>query len=174
MVKEVIFKNIAEYYKADIYRYSKYMLKDDDEAEDVAQEVVIKFWHNFEDINLLSVKSWLIRTTHNLCIDMLRKRKKIIKNSIRIDEATENLASVDAGEVSYYSEKELGKVIQSKIEQLPDNLKSIFILYEIENYKYKEISKILDLPVNSIKVNLFRARKKLRELLRSEYEEITQ
>ena len=59
--------------------------------------------------------------------------------------------------------------INEHIEELPENLKSVFVLYEVQGFKYKEISKILDIPINSVKVYLLRARKKLQEGLR-EYE----
>ena len=60
--------------------------------------------------------------------------------------------------------------IKEAIQRLPENLRSVFVLYEIEGMKYKEISRALELPLNSVKVYLLRARKKLQEELR-EYEE---
>jgi RNA polymerase sigma-70 factor (ECF subfamily) len=56
--------------------------------------------------------------------------------------------------------------IKEAIQKLPENLKSIFVLYEIEGFKYREISQILDIPLNSVKVYLLRARKKLQEELK--------
>ena len=56
--------------------------------------------------------------------------------------------------------------VKEAIQRLPENLRSVFVLYEIEEMKYKEISKALDLPVNSVKVYLLRARKKLQEELK--------
>jgi len=57
--------------------------------------------------------------------------------------------------------------ISLKIKKLPDNLKSVFVLYEIQGFKYREISKTLDIPINSVKVYLMRARKKLQEEFKS-------
>lgn len=59
--------------------------------------------------------------------------------------------------------------VKEAIERLPDNLKSIFVLFEINGMKYREISATLDLPINTVKVYLLRARKKLQEELK-EYE----
>ncbi len=56
--------------------------------------------------------------------------------------------------------------INNSIKELPDNLKSVFVLYEIEGFKYREISQTLNVPLNSVKVYLLRARKKLQEDLR--------
>ena len=57
--------------------------------------------------------------------------------------------------------------VKEIIQLLPENLKSVFVLYEIEGLKYKEISKTLDMPINTVKVYLLRARKKLQEELRN-------
>jgi DNA-directed RNA polymerase specialized sigma24 family protein len=54
-----------------------------------------------------------------------------------------------------------------KVKSLPHYLRSVFVLYEIQGFKYKEISKSLDIPINSVKVYLLRARKKLQEELKS-------
>lgn len=56
--------------------------------------------------------------------------------------------------------------IKSAIQRLPENLRSVFVLYEIEGFKYKEISNVLDMPINSVKVYILRARKKLQEELK--------
>ena len=56
--------------------------------------------------------------------------------------------------------------IKEAVKALPENLRSVFVLYEIEGLKYKEISKTLDIPINSVKVYLLRARKKLQEVLK--------
>jgi RNA polymerase sigma-70 factor (ECF subfamily) len=59
--------------------------------------------------------------------------------------------------------------VKEAVQRLPDNLRSVFVLYEIEELKYKEISMALDIPINTVKVYLLRARKKLQEELK-EYE----
>ena len=60
----------------------------------------------------------------------------------------------------------IGTKIKSAIENLPEKLKSPFVLYELEGFKYREISKILDVPLNTVKVNLLRARKHLQKELK--------
>ena len=65
-----------------------------------------------------------------------------------------------------YRRNVLKERINNSIKELPDNLKSVFVLYEIEGFKYREISKVLNVPLNSVKVYLLRARKKLQEDLR--------
>ncbi|MGA9292903.1 MAG: RNA polymerase sigma factor, partial [Ignavibacteriaceae bacterium] len=56
--------------------------------------------------------------------------------------------------------------LKEAVENLPENLKSIFIMYQMQGMKYKEISMVLDIPINSVKVYLMRARKKLQKDLK--------
>ena len=64
------------------------------------------------------------------------------------------------------SQNMLNEKIKSAVENLPERLKSPFVLYELQGFKYKEISKILDIPLNSVKVNILRARKQLQKDLK--------
>ena len=65
------------------------------------------------------------------------------------------------------------KNIKEALAKLPENLASVFMLYQIHGMKYREISKILDIPLNTVKVNLLRARKKLqKELYKYELQEV--
>ncbi|MBU0475606.1 MAG: RNA polymerase sigma factor [Bacteroidetes bacterium] len=168
-LKSTKYNFLFQKYKNDIYNYSLYMIGNKFEAEDIVQNVLLKIWENLDKFNILSAKSWIIKTTHNLCIDELRKRKRSFKNEIPIDDdfdETYNEKSKSSIDVEI-SNKILSEQIKMKINLLPENLKSVFVLYEIQGLKYKEISKSLDIPLNSVKVYLLRARKKLQEDLKN-------
>lgn len=167
MLKQIKYNSLISQLKNKIFNYSLYMVKNRMDAEDITQDVFIKLWNNFEKINLIKAKSWLLKTTHNLCIDYLRKRKKQMNRS---EEIEENTISDDkdflSNQESSYRRNMLKERINNSIKELPDNLKSVFVLYEIEGFKYREISKAMNVPLNSVKVYLLRARKKLQEDLR--------
>jgi len=145
------------------------MLKNSLDADDVTQEVMIRIWNNIDNFDFGSAKSWIMKTTHNLCLDYLRRRKV---NSQR------EYTTVEGDEVQirapyYLSDPEIctrREIMKEKInaamERLPDLLREIFIMYEMQGFKYKEISEILNIPLNSVKVYLLRARKKMQEELK--------
>lgn len=142
------------------------------DAEDATQEVLIKTWENIDKFNILAAKTWIIRTTHNLCIDNLRKRKSRSYREVTIDEEfAESFENTDSRNdpMKQTHNKILIENIKIKIQKLPDNLKSVFVLYEMNGMKYKEISSSLNIPLNSVKVYLMRARKELQKELK-EYE----
>ena len=147
-----------------------YMLRNKMDAEDAAQEVLIRVWDNIDKFSMLSAKSWIMRTTHNHCIDILRKRKSSSFREYTMDESFEENFEDKTDNNNPYLSTHIN-IMTSKIKEviqiLPEHLKSVFVLYEIEGLKYKEISKTLDMPINTVKVNMLRARKKLQEELRN-------
>ena len=167
MLKQIKYNSLISQLKNKMFNYALFMVNNRMDAEDITQEVFIKLWNNFEKINLSKSKSWLLSTTHNLCIDYLRKRKKQMNDSTEINENTiskkENFLSDP--EINY-RRNILKDRINKSIKKLPNNLKCVFVLYEIEGFKYREISQALNFPINSVKVYLLRARKKLQEDLR--------
>lgn len=134
------------------------------DAEDAVQDVLIKTWENINHFKIISAKSWMIKTTHNRCIDIIRKKKRSLNNETPIDD---NFMHDKQDLTNEINNKIITEKIKEKIKVLPDNLKSVFVLYEIQGFKYREISKALDIPLNSVKVYLMRARKKLQEELKS-------
>ena len=133
------------------------------DADDVTQEVLIKIWKNINQFNILAAKTWIMKTTHNLCIDYLRRRKsETEKNPFSVDEVSGFMMDNSEDDPMINVEN---KITESKVKEaiqlLPETQRSIFVLYEIQGMKYREISKTLELPINSVKVYLMRDRKQL-------------
>ena len=169
MFEEKKYRFLIQQHKNRIYSYSLFMLKDKMDADDVTQEVMIRIWQNVDKFNVLAAKTWIMKTTNNLCIDYLRKRSAAYNRNYSISEEMEDSFGSELTEHNPFLTTHL-KMITSKVKEviqnLPDNLKSVFILYEIQGMKYREISLALDIPINSVKVYLLRARKKLQEDLK--------
>ncbi|HEX2865425.1 MAG TPA: RNA polymerase sigma factor [Ignavibacteriales bacterium] len=169
MLRTTKYKFLLQQYKNRIYSYSKLLLKNKMDADDVTQEVLIRIWQNMDEFNVLKAKTWIMKTTHNLCMDYLRKRTRSYKNESSMDEEfIENFPDSDTKGNPFIS-MHLNSVndrINEALRRLPENLQSVFLLYELQGMKYKEISQCLEIPINSVKVYLLRARKKLQEDLR--------
>jgi len=171
MLDSIGYKTLVNRYKDRIYSYSVYMLKNSMDAEDVTQEVLIRLWKNMGKFKLPAAGSWIMRTTHNLCIDYLRRNQIARQRSVYIDEDESSEEKIMDNNKENQPEMRTQQNIvleriKSAVQKLPENLKSVFVLYEIEGFKYKEISSVLYIPINSVKVYLLRARKKLQEELK--------
>lgn len=163
------FDYLIRQYKNTIYNYAIYMMRNRMDAEDVTQEVMIRLWQNIDKFNFYAARSWIMRTTHNLCIDYLRKNSKQVKKEVFLDEnLSERIEDKrsDSSPDKMIAQKLTDAKIKKAIENLPERLKSPFVLYQLQGFKYKEISRILDLPINSVKVNILRARKQLQKELK--------
>lgn len=169
ILKNTRYQFLVQQYKNNIYTYAMYMLKNRMDADDVTQEVLIRIWKNLDKFNMMAAKTWIMKTTYNLCIDYLRKRALALNREYELDEETAESVGSTKSEDNPFLLTHLNMMaaeIKKAIMNLPDNLRSVFILYEIEGMKYREISKALEMPVNSVKVYLMRARKKLQEELK--------
>lgn len=169
MLKSLKYKVLIQKYKDRIYSYAFYMLKNRMDSDDITQEVFIRIWKNIDNFNYSSAASWIMKTTHNLCIDYLRKKNIAMKREIEIDEQITD----EIGGSGRPSDPEieirkdmLKKRISSAIEALPEQLRNVFVMYELQGFKYREISDFTSIPLNSVKVYLLRARKKLQEELK--------
>jgi RNA polymerase sigma-70 factor, ECF subfamily len=167
MLASLKYEILIKRYKNDIFNYALYMMKNKMDADDITQEVLIKIWMNINNFNIKAAKSWIIKTTHNLCIDYLRRNQKVILRETTIEDKKNMPAAGTLTDTEVRVRKEFLKdKIKKGINNLPDNLKSVFILYELQGFKYKEISETLSMPLNSVKVFLLRARKQMQEELK--------
>lgn len=171
MINSLRYKIILQQFKNKVYCYSYYILKNRMDAEDVTQEVLLILWQNIENINHNAVKTWIMKTTYNKCIDFLRKRNRLFNREQNITEDQEEIIcnSNAVTQPDLMLEK---KLLQSKIQdaigKLTDIQKHVLVLYEIQGFKYKEISKVLEIPINTIKVYILRARQNLLKELKKE------
>ena len=146
--------------KDKIFRFAGKILNDPFEAEDAAQEVLLKLWktkHRLADVD--NKEAWSMTVTRNLCYDWLKKRKAKV---VELNDAV----YMKPDEVNPGTQME-GKDTLSKvkriIEKLPKKQGLVFHLREIEGLTYKEIASALEMNLETVKVNLFRARAKLKE-----------
>ena len=174
MISTAKFDYLVKQHNEKLFNYALFMMKNQMDAEDITQEVLIRTWQNINKFNFYAAKSWMMRTTHNLCIDYLRKNKKLNYNEMQIEEDyQEKIVDPDLeGNPEILVDKIItDEKIKSAIENLPEKIRSPFVLYEIQGFKYREISQVLDIPLNTVRVNILRARKQLQNELRTYAEE---
>ncbi|QXD15483.1 RNA polymerase sigma factor [Rhodocaloribacter litoris] len=156
-----------------VYGLACYLLGNREEAEDVTQEVLLRLWDHRHAVDPERLPGWLLRVTRNACIDTLRRRqtyRSMIRNDPEgVDSAPAPERLPDAHAATTLFQEHL---IQA-LNQLDEPYRSIVILREIQALKYEEISEALELPLNTVKVYLHRARKTLRRLLEEVYDRAT-
>jgi RNA polymerase sigma factor (sigma-70 family) len=147
--------------KHKLFRLSLRMLGSQDEAEDSVQDAMIKLWTRREELkNYSSIEAFAMTMTKNICLDRIRSR------SFQTERLTDRQASMlqhDPGDIMEKSD--FAGFVRRIIETLPDQQKSIMHLRDIEGMEYEQIAEVMGLNINAIRVNLSRARKKVRDTI---------
>ena len=167
------FEQQVHQYQDRVYGFACSFLKDDATAQDVTQDVFIKFWEHHDDIDSDRALAWLMRVTRNACIDVFRKRKTR-RRSVTVN--SENLDRAESVQPSPHADAEASDVeahIHDALDRINEPYRSVVMLREIQNLKYKEIAQALDMPLNTVKVYIHRGRKKLRKQLAEVFEHET-
>jgi RNA polymerase sigma-70 factor (ECF subfamily) len=164
---------MVQQYSDPIYRVALRMLNDQAEAEDVLQETFIKALRSLENFEGRSnLSTWLYRIAVNESLMVIRKRKPEI--SIKQDDAgDEENEEISVSQIvdwcclpeSEFLTNETRGVLADAIQKLPENLRTVFILRDIEGLSIIETAQALELTETNVKTRLLRARMKLREEL---------
>lgn len=157
-----IWKNFNHLY-ADLYRFARRMLFSHENAEDVAQETMLRFARDKAGkLEGESARRWMFVVARNLCISQLRHN--VNNREILFDDCGETSSSTP-DPLDNTLAKEQSQRIEQAIRKLPDDMREIIILREYEGMNYKEISGIVDCPVGTVKSRLARARVELHRQL---------
>jgi RNA polymerase sigma-70 factor (ECF subfamily) len=166
------FKFLQDKYKLLINSLIRKMIKNEDDVDDLSQETFIKVYKSLNTFNPdYAFSSWLYKIASNTCIDFLRKKRFNVISISNHYGIMENEDEFELEDNSYLPDKnildlERTKIITKAIEALPEKYKIIIKLRHFEDLDYAEIAEKLDLPLGTVKVNLFRARKMLDLALR--------
>ena len=170
------FGKLVETYQRRVYALAFGILRQREDAWDVAQEAFVKAYKNLGRFKGQSAfYTWLYRIAYNLSMDHLRSRAR--RDSVALDEnrVVEAAASEEAPKSSHPGEsadrRELAKVIQNAMTRLTDKHRAIIVLREIEGLSYEEMAQVLKISKGTVMSRLFHARRNLQALLQPYVEE---
>ena len=134
------------------------MLGDRAEAEDVAQDAMLRLWRQAADWRAgeARVSTWLYRVVHNLCIDRMRRRRP----QVAVEDAPEPV-DPDPGVLERMARSETGRAVAAAVAELPERQRQALVLRHFEGWSNPEISEALDCSVEAVESLLARARRQL-------------
>ena len=143
-------------------RFAEQLLGDGEAAKDVVQDTFLKLWQKPEMLGPVSnPQAFVMKMIRNRCLDLIRARR-----TTGLDEATERTLRVEMRDERDALElADTAETIRKLISHLPDQQQTVMFLRDIESREYDEIELITGMNVNAIRVNLSRARKKVRDEL---------
>lgn len=173
------FQQLFDTFSDKIYRLAVGLLQDEAEAESVVQDSFLRLFEHLDRFEGRSkISTWLYRVAYNASMDRLRKRRPFLSLSSDLDDEDSPISSpailIDWRDVPErrLTEAEINAELDRAIAALPEKLRAIFILYEIEGLSHSESAEVLGISVSAAKVRLHRARLTLRERLAAYFAEL--
>ena len=163
-MEELRFRNDILPLKNKLYRLALRITLNTAEAEDIVQETMIKVWKQRDQLDALdSIEAYCLTICRNMALD--RKDKKVSQLLELTQEVQESSLDPLTPHENLVQDERL-KIVHELFDKLPLNYREVMQLRDIEGKSYKEIAKILALSEEQVKVNLFRARQRIREQLK--------
>jgi len=174
-MKKRNFQNFLREHQNRVFSYALYMLRRKEDAEDVTQEVFVKVWRHWDNIDETKREAWIMRVAHNYCIDLLRKKtgnrkywSSIDENEYQLNRNPETWHMPD----TQFAQDDKQQTLLSAISALPDKTQSMMLLHYYQGYKFHEIGEIMELSLSAVKTALHRGRKQLGETLKKQHPEL--
>jgi RNA polymerase sigma-70 factor (ECF subfamily) len=166
------FEGLVKMFSKYVYTTAFFILRDSHEAEDASQEVFVKVYLSIKGFRgLSSFKTWIRKLTVNTCIDKLRLRSKLKDKKVSLDKITEEYEVVFTGfsqnlENKFFSQEAVKDVLKIVVD-MEENYRIPLILRDLQDYSYREIATLTGKPIGTVKTNIHRARKIIKEKLKT-------
>ena len=162
------FRLLVDRHLPHVLAVARRMLRDDAEAEDVAQDALLRLWRNGSTLELGpgGLRPWLTRVTSNLCIDRMRASR----NTSVVEEVPER--PVPAGQLRSLGERELSTRVDAALKELPERQRLALTLFHYEGLSQLEVGQILGVSDEAVESLLARARRALKARLKDEWQQL--
>lgn len=153
------FEKLFKEHYAPMVGYALRMTKDHDLAEDLVQQVFVSLWEKREEVHVnTSLKSYLLRSVHNHCLNHFKHLK------VRDAHASETVYQSNVAELrDPIEESELQLKVNDLIDQLPEQCRKVFLLSRRDGKKYKEIAEELNISVKTVENQMGKALRLMKE-----------
>jgi RNA polymerase sigma-70 factor (ECF subfamily) len=169
---KVHFENFDQKYYDSIFKLINRMIRNREEVEDLTQEAFIKAFVSLSNFNEeFAFSTWLYKIATNNSIDYIRKKKLQTFSIDKPIESEESDFAFELADTDLEPDEELiasqrRKMLNDAMNNLPPKYRQVIIMRHVEEKDYREIAKILKLPLGTVKAHIFRARELLYKQLR--------
>ena len=161
------FENFVEHFRSKVFRYSWLMCGSPEDADEVAQETLLKVFESFDQLREPEhVRSWVFRIARNVCLMQRRKSVFAPAHELPVDELPPGRRSPEPGAPRRrLLQAELRAVIERVIVELPPSYRSVVLLRDLEELSTEDTAQMLDLGIDVVKTRLHRGRAAMRQKL---------
>ena len=153
------FEGLMGQYLPRVHATAWRILRDEAEAEDVAQETFLRFWREAPNLGDIPPEPWLIRVASNLAIDRWRKKKP------ELPEELPPVAAPGLGAEHELMRSQIAQDIDQALDQLPERQRLAMVLVHFEEMPQKQAAEVMEISVDALESLLARARRSLKQRL---------
>jgi len=146
------------------YNLARWLLRNEEDAQDVVQEAYLRAFKSFAGFHGSNGRAWLLTIVRNTSYTLLKKNK-VVSLTTPFDEAIHVTGQESVSPATILEQVEDADLIREAMDELPAEFREILTLRHQENFSYKEIAEIIQIPVGTVMSRLARARGKLKECL---------
>lgn len=158
------FRNDVLPLKDKLFRLALRITLSHEDAEDIVQDTLMKVWSNRAEMGAVSsIEAYAMTMCRNQALDICAKKER---QNISLDEKAHDRTDTHSMLPDEKMAQDEGKtLVRQTIDSLPEKQRTAMLMREIEEKTYKEIAQVMGLTESDVKINIFRARKSIREHL---------
>ncbi len=157
------FAILVDRYKERAFSLVKSIVKNEMEAEEVLQDCFMKVYNSLKKFRGDSkFSTWFYKIVYNTSLTRVTNKKRNIEAGMS---SIDDFTGLKAEDINTYEQSEINKSLNLIVEKLPENYSSVIKLFYLEAMSCEDISKVMNLTVNNVKVMLHRARTSLRNIV---------
>ena len=162
------FRSLVDRHLSGVLAVARRMLRDDAEAEDVAQEALLRLWRSADGLEVgpQGLRPWLRRVVSNLCVDRMRSGRRLMV----VEEVPDR--AEPATQLTQMEARDVSQRVDAALKELPDRQRMALTLFHYEGLSQVEVGRIMGISDEAVELLLARARRNLKGALREEWREL--
>jgi len=162
--RAVRFEEIALPHLSAAYNLARWLVHNQDDAEDIVQEAYLRAFKSFSGYYGGDSRSWLLTIVRNTCYTWLQQNR-LLRSADPIDDKLDEIDLDVADPEMLLLQSADSKIVRDALQELPVEFREVMVMREMEELSYKEIANIIDVPMGTVMSRLARGRKRLQALL---------
>ena len=144
----------------DAYTLARYLLRDEHDAQDAVQDAALRALRHFDGFRHGDARAWLLTIVRNCCYSRHKAQRKDRMSVPFTDDSAQGIADPHGADDLAVEDSERARV-QAAVDALPDELREVLVLRELNELSYREISEVVGAPMGTVMSRLSRARGRL-------------
>ncbi|GAW93770.1 sigma-70 family RNA polymerase sigma factor [Calderihabitans maritimus] len=164
--REEGFAEIVRRYQRQIFSLAYRLTNNEEEAKDLAQEIFLHLYRSLDKYDRSrKFFPWMYRVATNVCYTFLRRKPPTAIPIDKVIEFTPLIPHLDSQPEDYCEVKEIQRLVQQAIADLPENYRLPLVLRYLEDLSYRQIAEIMEVPITTVETRLYRGKALLQKRL---------